>query len=457
MAEQSTAAGENRPLSGFLTTNATLVAWLIFLGFGSAFLAFYYSKIHYFPELKWEESFSYLAAISVLGGGIVAIYGLLLFVPGWIWSEFLIFDAQLEQGTLCYHSMQPGNRPEPCFWSISHFLVVPFALLMVVLHLAIFAGDIRLLAATTVVGILAVTWYSLWEFLKEINKRPLQTSAKKRSLLVKYVVTADVAALASVTSLFILSHLVDPRRHSWGLLVLCTIWVVVSNFLVAVQYRQRRDRAVMTSIIAALTLIICGETFSERRASQSERLMASFGVGDPLRQVSLELTDKGAALLKNGGLQAQGVTLLSRLGEEYLVEGTLANGTRTGRVALPKRLVNSWSSIEPEPQSFEPPFIFSKLKPARKVAYVLDCLLLFLTFLWVGKSVRKERVELTKAFSEGGSSAKAAEADPPGPCEGQVYVEVSKMLYVETGSGDRAPGISHGLGGSPAGGREAPL
>src|SRR4029077_11920699 len=116
MSEQASTQEQEQPWVGFLATNATLVAWLVFLGFGSAFLALFYSRIHYFPEIKWEESFSYLAAVSVLGGGVVAIYGLLLFVPGWIWSEFLIFDTELERGTLCYFYDLSGNRSEPCFW-----------------------------------------------------------------------------------------------------------------------------------------------------------------------------------------------------------------------------------------------------------------------------------------------------------------------------------------------------
>jgi hypothetical protein len=96
---KSTESKENP--SGILTANATLVAWLIFLGFGSAVLASYYAHIHYLPELKWEESFAYLAAVTILGGGIVAIYVLLLYLPGWIWSEFLIFDSELQQEPLC--------------------------------------------------------------------------------------------------------------------------------------------------------------------------------------------------------------------------------------------------------------------------------------------------------------------------------------------------------------------
>lgn len=114
MPAKSSANDHNEPLGEIVTANATLIAWLVFLGFGSAFLAFFYSHIHYFPELKWQESFSYLAAASIFGGGVVAVYSLLLFVPGWIWSEFLIFDAELvEKNALCYYLLPTKKESSP--------------------------------------------------------------------------------------------------------------------------------------------------------------------------------------------------------------------------------------------------------------------------------------------------------------------------------------------------------
>src|ERR1700688_167343 len=80
-----------------LTGNATLMAWLVFLGLGGAFLTSYSAQIHYFPVLDWKESFSYLAAMMILGGGVAVVYSLLLFFPGVIWSEFLISDSELEE------------------------------------------------------------------------------------------------------------------------------------------------------------------------------------------------------------------------------------------------------------------------------------------------------------------------------------------------------------------------
>jgi hypothetical protein len=437
--EQTSKKSQGGPLAGLLAANATLVAWLVFLGFGSAFLAFFYSHIHYFPELKWEESFTYLAAISIFGGGIVAIYGLLLFVPGWIWSEFLIFDTELAKSTLCYHSGPLKERTEPCFWSISHHLVLPFALLMVALHLALFAGDTRLLGATTIMGLLAVAWYSLREFWRELKRQPLgPTTAMLRTLLVKYIVTADIAALSGITSLFVLSRLVDPGVPSGKLLTICTIGMVVSNFLVAVQFRQKPTRAVVTSIVAAITLMICGETFSEPGASQSERLMASFGVGDPSRTVRLDLTDEGTGLLGRNGLASPDVTLLSRLGEEYLVEGTDRQDARR-RVALPKELVTAWSSLEPV-ASPDSPFSFQALEPARKVADVLEWSLLGIALLWMLWDISKKKSQIIPVFRADNTQALPAQAGPQDPahsCDAMVLVEINRSVSIAAELGER--------------------
>ncbi len=359
------------PSGSFLTANATLVSWLIFLGFGSAVLTSYYAHIHYLPELKWEESFSYLAAVTVLGGGIVAVYALLLYLPGWIWSEFLIFDSEL-QGSLCYLGLD-GNKPEPCFWSIVKKVVLPFAFLMVVIHLAMFADSVPLMAVATVVGLTGLAWYSRCEFL---SHKSLKTHATRRSLLMKYTVTSVVAALAGIVSLFILRQIIDPQKHSGKLLLTCTVAVIVSNLLVAVQFRNKPTRAVLTGIIAAITLLICGETFSESHQSQSEGIMRRFGVGDEAFKIKLSVTDEGRKLLADNKLSADGALVLrSRLGEEYLVEGD-----NEQRVAIPKRMVNFWSSVHDIRK--DPPKTYER-SDYQVAAAVADCVFLGPVAVWL--------------------------------------------------------------------------
>jgi hypothetical protein len=352
-------------LANFLTANAALVAWMVFLGFGGAILALYYYHIGYFPELEWKESFSYLIAMSILGGGIVAIYGLLLYFPGLIWSEFLIFDSELVT-SLCYRNS--GENNEPCFWSIVTQLLIPFAALMVLAHLAIFANDPYLVWTSTIVGLAGLTLYSYQEFFRELRKKKFETKATLRSLLVKYVLSADIAAIASVMSLLILRRIVDPESRSVKMFIICTAGVVVSNLLVAVQFRNRPTRALLTGIVAAITLLICGEFFAGTGVTQSERIMKSFGLGDRSRKVALfvtgevrpdqfkdmkeasvgnendgkiDLSVENGTTIKNKVEKIDQLVILSRLGAEYLVE----NEDRQ-RFVIPKKAVRYWSSIK---------------------------------------------------------------------------------------------------------------
>jgi hypothetical protein len=338
--------GNAERIAGILTSNASLLAWLLFLGFGGAFLALYYANIHYLPDLEWDQSFSYLAAMSILGGGITLIYGSLLFFPGVIWSEFLIFDTEL-QGSLCYM----GKGAEPCFLSIGKQVVLPFAILMGAVHVVAPWGLTAV--ALTAAGVLAIlTWYSHREFSKDLRRTAIRhTDAMKNSLLLKYVATVDVAALLSVASLLLIYRIVDPNRTSALLLMICTGVVVISNSLVAVQFRHKPGRAIVTGILAAFVLLTSGEVLSDGRAALSTRLMEKFGFGTG-EGITLSVNDAGREVLVVNGLHPapfrgggtiREAHILSRLGTEYFIE---AEGRR---VAIPKNMVLSWSTESPPP------------------------------------------------------------------------------------------------------------
>lgn len=418
------------PLEGLSGANATLMAWILFLGFGSAFLTFFYSKIHYFPELRWQDSFSYLAAISILGGGIVAIYGLLLFVPGWIWSEFLIFDTELQQGALCYRFNDQELPFEPCFWSISRCLVLPFFLLMVVLHLVLLAdNEPWLLTTTFLVGLLAITWYSARVFSKELRRRPMpHAGATRRSLLVKYVLSANAAALAGFTSLWVIGRLVAGKSHSPLLVLICTIWVTGSNLLVAVQFRKHGSHALMTGIVAAITLVICGETFAESGSSLSERLLVGFGVGDTARRVTISPTAEGEKLLQ--GVPRDRLILLSRLGDEYLLQvapEAAAPGSSSGkRFAIPKRLVSSWSSENLPSTSPSKVFSLLRLAPTAQRAYLIAWQLLLVAVVWMVRDFTKNWRRVKKLLRPQKKPRKGR-----GPRLVGTWVDSSEELLVE--------------------------
>ncbi|HEV8577865.1 MAG TPA: hypothetical protein VGX68_02185, partial [Thermoanaerobaculia bacterium] len=182
------------------------------------------------------------------------------------------------------------------------------------------------------------------------------------SLLLKYVGLFDVSALISLTSLLFLFAIANPGKDSWPMFILCTVVVVVTNVLVAVQYRLRPGRAVLTAILATLVLLVSEESLAKKEDALSLRLVSQFGIGE--RGVTLfvkkEANDifngrpvpprdggKAGEADKSGAGDAAGVVvvkdarILSRLGKEYLVEV----GGR--RVAIPRDWVLSWSAPVP--------------------------------------------------------------------------------------------------------------
>src|ERR1700739_1600827 len=66
-------------------SEASPLLWLLMFAFGGGGLATYYSRIGYFSEIDWHQALSYLAALAITGGWIILAFGVLLFVPGYIW------------------------------------------------------------------------------------------------------------------------------------------------------------------------------------------------------------------------------------------------------------------------------------------------------------------------------------------------------------------------------------
>lgn len=403
------------------SANGSVVVWLVFLAFGGALLSFYHSKIQYFPVLKWEDSLTYLAALSLLGGGVAVIYGLLLFLPGTMWCEFLIHDTELED-KLCY----PGRGPEPCFWNIGLHLGLPFLSFMLIMH-CIALLELPWLTAVSAVVLLVAISRLLWKrFGDHLDAKLRETrtsvppccpwvrderqgvwvrkggqaeakeesffrrisaaiycwwiggrrSGSRESYLLKYVLSFSVSALASLISLLFIYAIVDVKT---GVMVaICTGLVTLTNFLVAVQFRNRPRRAILTAFLATLVLLVCSETVDRGKAALSTGIMKKFGLGAEAQLVALVVNPKGQALFERLKLYPPpevralverlnlyppgqdkevipNVLILSRLGEEYFLKATryqvkedpdtkkrVLEMTRV-KVMIPRKHVLSWS------------------------------------------------------------------------------------------------------------------
>jgi hypothetical protein len=349
-----------RGIADFSKANATLMVWIVFLALGGGLLTLHYSRVGYLPEIRWDESLSFLFAMSLIGGGLALLYGLLLFFPGVIWSEFMIFDPHLRP-LLCY---QTKDGVEPCLLHIAKYIGWPFAIFVAIAHGVWMVFNQPVVRAVGIgAGLILALVYFWWNLRQNLSSAP-NTEDKTvpppthRALLTKHLGAFGVSASISLASLVWISHLEDPAPNSsppptapgWLLLpVICTLVVVLANLLVAVQYRGRRMRALVTSILAAAILLVAGEYLPERSAERvSSRILARFGIGGD-NLVTLFIDARGSQSVQHlslpgqpyvGGLRIDNVQILSRLGSEYFFR--VGNCSFT----LPKSMVISWQRDE---------------------------------------------------------------------------------------------------------------
>src|ERR1044072_6207613 len=99
------AAPPSSQIDKLVIANTTLAVWLIFLAIGGGILALYYARIGYLPDMKWKAVIIYLFIGTLVGGAIGLLLTISLFVPGFIWSEFIIFEPSLN-----FSYIAPGNE-----------------------------------------------------------------------------------------------------------------------------------------------------------------------------------------------------------------------------------------------------------------------------------------------------------------------------------------------------------
>lgn len=211
------------------------------------------------------------------------------------------------------------------------------------------------------------------------------------SLLCRSILAFDSAALLSLAALWFFHRIYRGETSGvFGrsqvpslLLLLCTLVVIVTNLCVSVLFHDHRRPALLASFLAALLLLGAGQLLPTSEARLPAKIMETFGFGG--QSGMLVLTKKGGRILcqyaipvefekpqaevgaagsgasaivagmrggsteksvegkpRDEGLaRTAGVTILSRLGSEYLIS-SVALGKR--KIALPKTEVVSWSA-----------------------------------------------------------------------------------------------------------------
>jgi hypothetical protein len=326
----------------------SILLWLILLAFGGGLMAMYYAKIGYLPEVTWDDALTYLGVLSILGGGVVLAYSLLVFFPGLIWSEFMVSDRELRT-TLC---IRINDRYDPCYRSIMNRIGWPFLGVVLLAHFSVFLGGVHELLPFGVTFLLLVpasaflVWRNFDKKLQQGNMNP----EEKKSVLTKSVLYFTGSVIISLISLFFIYEIAKVRETEPNsrMLLICTIVVAASNLFVAAVYRRNRTTGIGISLLAAFTLLIAGELLASKPATAfSSRLMALYGF-DSESQYSLILDKKGRDLIMSHGFpvediegsrgaRIEGVRILSRLGTDQILffEGR--------RFSIPKSMVLSWA------------------------------------------------------------------------------------------------------------------
>lgn len=324
-----------------LQANTPFAVWLLFLAVGGGLLALYYARIGYLPDIEWKAALIYLFVGSMVGGAIGLLLIISLFIPGVLWSEFIIFDPHLEK-----HFSYDLERKEPCIRSIITHLGKPFLLLLLISHAMLLVGRASIYWPSALL-LLLVTFLLTRVYFERLLRGNKSTAKVRKSKVsrismkkrigkslkprrkfmarhtFKYAFWFTLSVLLSQVSMFVIYRLsgsVPISRRFIALTVLCTAGVLVSNHVVAFRHHNYPRQAVVASLVAAGLLLFTADNFS----SLSVRLMNHYGMGD-YERFNLLVNDHGQEIVKSlgvpdcGSRQLCNVEILSKIGDHYFL------------------------------------------------------------------------------------------------------------------------------------------
>src|SRR5215204_5405702 len=261
-------------INKLLTANTTLTVWLSFLAIGGGILALYYARIGYLPEIEWKSVLIYLFIGTIVGGVMGLLLTLSFFIPGVLWSEFIIFEPTLEKH-LSYHM----GRKEPCMRSIIKCLGLPFLLVLLISHMLLVLLDSAFeYWASAAVLLLVTFWLMRLRFERLLtghrakgkvtnntkagrvssSKRIYKLLRPRRKFMARQTFKCSfwftLSVLLSQVSMYVIYRLsgsVPLSRRFMALTVLCTAGVWISNHVVAFCHHRKPRQAVVTSLVAA--------------------------------------------------------------------------------------------------------------------------------------------------------------------------------------------------------------
>ncbi|HKR12360.1 MAG TPA: hypothetical protein VJT15_09905 [Pyrinomonadaceae bacterium] len=353
--------------------NTTLVVWLIFLAIGGGILALYYARIGYLPDMEWNAVIIYLFIGTLVGGAIGLLLTISLFVPGFIWSEFIICDPSVNFSYMAPGNELAGKKPnrELCIFSMIQYLGLPFIAAVLLSHTALLVGKITYWIFAVI--ILALVFLFIWIRFRDLLKKhaaPGGVSCTGGDTVVnrqlfKYSFWFTLSVFLCQISTYVLYWFSGrPGElslihngpggiswHSWMndhlpifiiLTLMCAIGQWGANQVIALLYRDHPGQAIVTALLVAGLLLFTADRFS----SLSVRLLGTYGFGGESR-ITLVMNKDGAGIVYNLGLTAspetvtlQNVEILSKVGDHYFF--SIDHKTFT----LPKSGVVSMQSVD---------------------------------------------------------------------------------------------------------------
>lgn len=354
--------------------DTTVIAGLVFLALGGGIISFYYAHIRYLPDIEWSTSIVHLATATLIGGGLAILLALSLFLPGCIWSAFLLRDEVLMR-SFCFHE----QTDEICLRTLLVNIGLPFGAVVFANHLVLVAVEDRwqdsllyIYGVTSAILLIPIAFwikYNLNELLKkELLKTspPMLTDDEKDRRLFKYIAWFLISILVSQFSMLLI-YLFSGRPTGsafWLTTIFCGLGVLISNHFIAIHIHRNRVQTVLVGlVIAALTLFVI-----DRNSVLSVQVLAFFGLGERSESVDLVLNDEGKVAkekLEKSGLQERcaaksddricNVRVLSRLGNEYLLKAADINPANDKIFTLQKSAVISRISRPPKKKNQTPP------------------------------------------------------------------------------------------------------
>jgi hypothetical protein len=310
--------------------DSTVLAGLVFLALGGGIISFYYAHIRYLPDIEWSTSIVHLATATLIGGGLAILFALSLFLPGCIWSAFLLRDDELQE------EFYFQNSDEICLRTLWENIGYPFTVVITLSHVVLFAAELisQVYLSYFYLGGSAILLYMVGVAMKDKLERLISQSPPSKETgrrLFKYITWFLISIVLSQMSMLLI-HLFSGRptgRAFWITTFFCTVGVLVSNHFVAIHIpRNRVLSALVALVITALLLYI-----ADRNSVLSVQVLAFFGLGERSATVDLVLNDEGQMAKRqldlverctadNAANRLCDVQVLSRLGNEYLLKAT---------------------------------------------------------------------------------------------------------------------------------------